>query len=63
MEKLSSLSNIYPIDLLYNTTNFVESVLGKLLKEKSIKFALKSELICLAGRIIGRNKLIYPNYY
>ncbi len=63
IEKLVAMSNIYPIDMLYNATNFVEQVMGKLLKEKNLKFALKTELMCLLGRIIGRNKLIYPNYY
>lgn len=63
IEKLASMSNIYPIDMLHNSTNFVEQIMGKLMKEKNLKFALKTELMCLLGRIIGRNKLIYPNYY
>lgn len=63
IEKLAATSNIYPIDMLYNSTNFVEQIMSKLMKEKNLKFALKTELMCLLGRIIGRNKLIYPNYY
>jgi protein SDA1 len=63
MEKLMSSSNVYPIDLLFNPPAFVDEVYQKLLKDKNMKFILKQELMCLLGRIIGRNKLIYPNYY
>ena len=63
MEKLVTNSNVYPIDLLYNPSSFVDQLYGKLMKDKNMKFLLKQEIMCLLGRLIGRNKLIYPNYY
>lgn len=49
--------------MLYNVTSFVDGIIGKLMKERNIKFALKCEMMCLLGRLIGRNKIIYPPYY
>lgn len=63
MEKLVTESNVYPIDLLYNSANFVDLIMNRLLKEKNLKFNLKVEFSCLLGRIIGRSKLIHPPYY
>lgn len=63
MEKLVANSNVYPIDLIYNPSKFVDELYTKLMKDKNMKFELKQEIMCLLGRIIGRNKLIYSNYY
>ena len=62
LAKLNSLTNIYPIDMLYNPHKYVETLLQKLQK-KHLKYALKMEIMCLLGRLIGRYKLIHPTYH
>lgn len=63
LEKLNTSSNVFPIDKLYNINTFVDLLMNRLLKEKNLKFMIKMDLMCLLGRIIGRNKLVYPPYY
>ena len=63
MAKLVATSRVFPIDLLYNPSQFVDKIYSKLMKDKNMKYTLKHELMCLVGRMIGRYKLIYPNFY
>lgn len=62
LEKMNVNSNVFPIDKLYNINAFVDVLMNRLLKEKNLKFAVKMDMMSLLGRIIGRNKLVYPPY-
>lgn len=52
----------FPIDYIYNPQTFVDQLFEKLKKCK-YKFAAKSAMMHLVSRMIGRHRLILPNYY
>ena len=58
MQQLTN-NNIFPIDMIYNTHKIVDKLFN-MLKSKGIKLAVRFDIICLLGRLIGRNSLILP---
>lgn len=52
----------FPIDYIYTPQGFVDSLFKKLKKTK-FKFSVKSVMMQLISRLIGRHRLILPTYY
>lgn len=61
-EALTTENQSFPIDYIYTPQTFTENLFQKLKKSK-YKFAVKSAMMQLISRMIGRHRLILPTYY
>jgi len=60
--KTQFLRNLFPIDEIYNPQDFTDRLFTRLQKGKD-KFSLKLLQMAVISRMIGRHKLIQPNFY
>ena len=61
-EDLQGLKRNLPIDQIYSPQNFTENLFDKL-KTSKLPFGTKLNIMAVVSRMIGRHRLIIPNYY
>ena len=61
-EQLLGMQYTFPIDQIYNPQTFTEQLFGKL-KACKFPFSVKTVIMGLIARMIGRHRLIIPSFY
>ena len=61
-EQLLGINYSFPIDQIYNPQTFTEQLFGRL-KACKFPFGVKTNLMNLIARMIGRHRLIIPSFY
>jgi protein SDA1 len=61
-EELLGYNLTFPIDNIYNPQTFADQLFSKL-KSSKFKFTDKTQMMAVLSRLIGRHRLILPNFY
>lgn len=61
-DELLGVNYSFPIDNIYNAQTFAEQIFAKL-KSTKFKFSVKTQMMGVLSRLIGRHRLILPNFY